>query len=341
MAVTKIKPIKSTIAKSLAYICNPDKTEESIFVSSYGCTPELAALEFEFLLKNARQGGKVLGHHLMQAFKPDEISPEDAHELGTQLADEILGGKYAYVIATHVDKNHIHNHIIFCAVNMENHHRFICNKATCWQIRSASDRHCAEHGLSVIFPKGRGKNYKVYIDLQAEENQNKGKGFEQWAKINNLKLAASTLVYLQQHGLDSQVKIETRYNELLAEMATNTKELKFVENDMKSLKETQGYLRTVQQTKEVYKQFQSAKNQDKLYIQHESEIRVYEHAKKSLAGVKLTSKDIKAILPELEARKSHLYMVRQKMKDEHKILTDAKLALLNEKPKKITKQLER
>ena len=119
MAYLKIFPIKVTDKKALDYITNPDKTDEKLLVSSFGCSPETADLEFsmtrEMAKKNGMDKGDNLAFHLIQSFKPGEVDAENAHRLGQQFADEVLKGKYEYVISTHVDKNHIHNHIIFNA----------------------------------------------------------------------------------------------------------------------------------------------------------------------------------------------------------------------------------
>ena len=117
MAVTKIKPIKSTLSKALDYIQNPDKTDEKILVSSFGCAAETADIEFEFTLSQALDKGNNLAHHLIQSFEPGEVDYQKAHEIGRQLADAVTKGQYEYVLTTHIDKGHIHNHIIFCAVN--------------------------------------------------------------------------------------------------------------------------------------------------------------------------------------------------------------------------------
>ncbi len=123
MAVTKIKPIRGTVNKALAYILDPQKTDDAFYVSSYGCAAsDAAAKEFEWTRNLAVQQGmqmpKVLARHLIQSFDIGEVTPEEAHEVGKQLADEWLKGKYEYVIATHIDKGHCHNHIIFNAVNL-------------------------------------------------------------------------------------------------------------------------------------------------------------------------------------------------------------------------------
>ena len=94
MAVTKIHPIKTTLNKAIDYICNPDKTDNQILISSYGCSYQTADIEFGFTLSKARDKGDNLGHHLIQSFAPGEVSYEEAHRIGKELADKVLGGKY-------------------------------------------------------------------------------------------------------------------------------------------------------------------------------------------------------------------------------------------------------
>mgnify|MGYP000164397234 FL=1 len=168
MAVTKIHPIKSTLKKALDYIENPAKTDEKMLVSSFACSYETADIEFELLLSQAMQKGNNLAHHLIQSFAPGETTPEQAHEIGRQLADEVLQGKYPYVLTTHIDKGHVHNHIIFCAVDMVNQRKYVSNRQSYAYIRRTSDRLCKEHGLSVIIP-GQDKG-KSYIEHQATQN---------------------------------------------------------------------------------------------------------------------------------------------------------------------------
>ena len=120
MAITKIHPIKSTLKKAIDYIVDPAKTDDKLLVSSFGCAVETADLEFEKTRLLAMQKGNNLAHHLIQAFEPGEVSYAQAHEIGRQLADEILGGKYQYVIATHINKEHCHNHIIHRKITGKN-----------------------------------------------------------------------------------------------------------------------------------------------------------------------------------------------------------------------------
>ena len=109
MAITKTHPIKSTLKAAIDYICNPKKTDEKLLVSTYGCTAETADIEFAWTRRHAIDKGTNLGRHLIQSFSPGEVTPEEAHQIGLELAKEILGDKYEFVLATHIDKNHVHN----------------------------------------------------------------------------------------------------------------------------------------------------------------------------------------------------------------------------------------
>ncbi len=160
MAVTKTHPIKSTLKAAIAYICNPAKTDGSLLVSAFGCAAETADIEFSWTHRHAIDKGYNLGRHLIQAFAPGEVTPEEAHAIGMELAKEVLGGKYEFVLTTHVDKGHIHNHLIFNSVSFVDYKYYHSNKRSYHYIRRTSDRLCKEHGLSVIVPgQDKGKTY--------------------------------------------------------------------------------------------------------------------------------------------------------------------------------------
>lgn len=168
MAVTKTHPIKSTLKAAIDYICNPEKTDGKLLVSSYGCAAETADIEFSWTRCHAIDKGTNLGRHLIQAFQPGEVTPEEAHKIGMQLAKEILGGKYEFVLTTHIDRGHVHNHLIFNAVSFTDHRHYHSNKRSYHEIRRASDRLCKEHGLSVVIPgQNKGKSYIEHTATQA------------------------------------------------------------------------------------------------------------------------------------------------------------------------------
>ena len=171
MAVTKIKAIRGTLSKAIAYILNPEKTDEKLLVSSYGCASETAAREFEWTRKIAEQKGmnpvRIIARHVIQSFEIGEVTPELAHEIGKQFADEILGGKYEYVLTTHIDKDHVHNHLIFNAVDFMDYHAYKSYKRIYYDMREVSDRLCKEIGLSVIPPsQNKGMGYKEYTEAK-------------------------------------------------------------------------------------------------------------------------------------------------------------------------------
>ena len=171
MAVTKIKAIRGTLSKAIAYILNPEKTDEKLLVSSYGCASETAAREFEWARKIAEQKGmnpvRIIARHVIQSFEIGEVTPELAHEIGKQFADEILGGKYEYVLTTHIDKDHVHNHLIFNAVDFVDYHAYKSYKRIYYDMREVSDRLCKENGLSVIPPsQNKGMGYKEYTEAK-------------------------------------------------------------------------------------------------------------------------------------------------------------------------------
>lgn len=212
MAVTKIHGIKTTVNKAIDYICNPDKTDDQIYISSFACSPETAALDFKYTLDHTNEQSFVKGQdrenkafHLIQAFEPGEVSYEEAHAIGKELADQLLNGKYSYVLTTHIDKGHVHNHLIFCAAdNIDYKHYHDCKKSY-WNIRNLSDKLCQEHSLSVIEPTGkRGMKYKEW----SANKEDKG-----W-KIQIRK------------DINQAIKVSSTYDEFLALMKAKGYEMK-------------------------------------------------------------------------------------------------------------------
>lgn len=212
MAVTSIHPIQSTLKLAVDYITNPNKTEEQRYVEGYACSPAFAASEFEHTrqFKN-KEKGEILAFHLIQSFMPDEATPEQAHEIGKHLADELLKGQYEYVISTHIDKGHIHNHIIINSVNFENGKSFSTehdrkNNPAWKKIRSISDELCHKKGLSVINNPERGKGKSRY-EWEMERNGDSWK-----AKLKD--------------AIDECIKSASSFDDFLSKMAEKNYEIK-------------------------------------------------------------------------------------------------------------------
>ena len=288
MAYTKIHAIKATVDKAIEYICNPDKTDEQIYVSSYACAPETAAIDFKYTLDHCRENSPNKAYHLIQAFAPGEVGFEEAHHIGKKLADKLLEGKYSYVVTTHIDKEHVHNHIIFCAADNIEHNKYHDCKQSYYHIRKLSDELCRERierkrERKAVIPK---KDYSArrLIDTSDEKFQN-SPGLQRWAAIENLKIAAQS------------------YNEVgsLAEL----------EHRIKDLAEIIKYAQQYKDNRSYHIGYKKAKNPDAYFRRYESQIILYGGARRMLeqAGINLKGLNVdklKAEYQELMKQKSEL-----------------------------------
>ena len=416
MAVTKIKPVKSTLSKALDYIENPDKTDGKMLISSFGCSYETADIEFGYTLSQALDKGSNLAFHLIQSFAPGEVDYEKAHEIGKQLADAVTKGQHEYVVTTHIDKGHIHNHVIFCAVNFVDHHKYNSNKRSYYGIRNMSDKLCRENGLSVVVP-GKGSKGKSYAEYQAEktgtswkgklkiavdalipqvssfeelltrlqaagyeikpgkyvscrapgqerftrlktlgadyteeaireriagrrakaakapreqrgvsllidiENSIKAaqsKGYEQWAKIHNLKQAAKTMNFLTEHKIEQYADLVSRIEEMAAESGQAADALKDAEKRLADMAVLIKNVSTYQKTKPVYDAYRKARNREKYRAGQEQAIILHEAAARSLKASGIAKlPNLAALQSEyeaLQAQKEALYADYGKLK---------------------------
>ena len=214
MAITKIHPIKSTLNLAIDYIVNGDKTDEQLLVSTHKCHESTAHTQFLRTRNDAGTKGTVLARHLIQSFLPGETSPELAHQIGMELCKKILKDEYEFVLSTHVDKGHIHNHIIFNNVNMVTGRCYQSNKKSYHQIRYQSDKLCKENSLSVIdeFYESYKKKYKI-----------KGKS---WYENEQAKHGTSWKSRLQ-FDIDRMIKQSKDWDEFLKKMADLGYEIKY------------------------------------------------------------------------------------------------------------------
>lgn len=173
MAITKIHPIKSTLNLIIDYIVNGEETDEQILVSTHKCHQETAHTQFLRTRNDAGTKGTVLARHLIQSSLPGESTPEIAHQIGMKLCKKILKNEYEFVLSTHIDKGHIHNHIIFNNVNMVTGKCYQSNKKNYHKIRYQSDKLCKENNLSVIdeFYESYKKNIKLTVSLGMKTNR--------------------------------------------------------------------------------------------------------------------------------------------------------------------------
>lgn len=205
MAVTKIHPIEKTLYLALDYIMNEDKTDEKILISSFACNPKTAHLEFEQTKRECNSKAKILARHLIQAFAPGETTPQQAHQIGLDLCERVLQGKYEYVLTTHIDKGHLHNHILFNNVSFDTGKAYQSNKKSYHQIRNISDDLCKENGLSVI-----DESYKKFKNKYATN----GKGYTEYTEFKKGNSWKSKL----QAAIDKAILKSNTYEEFLKTM---------------------------------------------------------------------------------------------------------------------------
>ena len=215
MAVTKIHPIKTTLKKAIDYICNGDKTDDEIYVTTHLCSRENAYKEFELTKKQFNSKTKTLAHHLIQSFVPEEVGFEEAHQVGIELCDKILDGKYEYVLATHIDKDHIHNHIIFNSIDVDEGKIYHSYYGSYMNIRNQSNRLCKEHDLSVIDQ-----------ETQREINEIKRRKFVSWYDWNEDKKGKSYKSRLQ-FDMDRVIQKAINWEHFLKIMEQYGYEIKF------------------------------------------------------------------------------------------------------------------
>ncbi len=402
MATTRIMALHTgkgrSVAKALRdvtdYMGNPLKTEGGELISSYECDAKTA--DSEFLLSKARYFSNtgrnqkqhdVIAYHLRQSFKPDEITPEDANRIGYELALRFTKGRHAFIVCTHTDRAHVHNHVVWNSTSLDEKRKFRNFHFSAFALRRLSDTLCVENGLSIIenpgpspgrdyarhmYPGGRppshrellraaidaalnqapanfeeflslmrsagysintkrmhttfllpgwkqpvrmdtlkgehtesavreridshdarssgGKVYAVpepqckpglLIDIQSKIQQGKGPGYERWAKVFNLKQAAQTLLFLQEHGVDSYDALTEKAAASTARFNDLSSRIKASEAALKANAELQKHIVNYSKTRKTYEDYRKAGYSKKFRAEHESDIILHQSAKKA------------------------------------------------------------
>ena len=215
MAYTRMHAIKATIGKSIKYICNPEKKDNNRLVTTFSCSMDTAEFDFRSALSKTGRKDENLAYHLVQSFAPGEVSAEEAHKIGVELADRFLEGDYSYVVATHTDKNHYHNHIIYCAADNVRHRKYNECTKNYYLLRRLSDELCKEHNLSVI-PISR----------------NKGKTYTEWKTIRD----GNSWKEKMRQDIDAAIKSAESYEDFLLQIREKGYEVKGEKTEGKTLK---------------------------------------------------------------------------------------------------------
>ena len=163
MAVTKFLTRKTRLDTIIKYIMNGEKTEKMMYVSGVNCRPDTSIQEMQDTKKRFDKEDGIISYHLIQSFDGKEISPKKCHELGLQYAKELFGDDFQFVVATHLNTDNVHNHIVINSVSFKSGNKFYSNRETKDFIRMTSDFICRENGLSVIKTPWKNKGYyKLY-----------------------------------------------------------------------------------------------------------------------------------------------------------------------------------
>ncbi len=432
MHVTKGNDAAQSLVDRVSYALNPAKTEKGEYVSSFACDPKTAANEFAimrstYLRTTGRyRDGEVIAYQLRQSFKPGEVSPEEANKIGYDLADRFLKGKHAFIVATHTDKAHIHNHIIFCATTLDCKHKFRNFLGSGKALARLSDQICMEHKLSVVEdPRYRDANYdkwlgektkltnrdqlriaiddalkknpdgfaalinlleeagweikhgsqlsfrppngkrfirmdtigedyseqalkdvlagsrthapfktrrvkkqvSLLIDIQAKMQEGKGKGYENWAKVFNIKQMASSMAYLSNHGINSYEALSRLVEESIQKNDDLLSRVRSAESRLKEIADLKRSITSYLKTKETYAEWKKSGYSKAFYAEHEGEIIAHKAAKKAFDNIngKIPRiKDLTAEYGQILTQKQKDYAAYREARDQMRELMTVK-----------------
>jgi hypothetical protein len=455
MATTTIIPLHRSKGRSAVavlsdtanYMRNPEKTNDEEWVTAYECDPLTAAQEFAFLRSQyitttgkSQAANEVVGYHLRQSFAPGEVDAATANRIGYEMAMSLTKGKFAYMVCIHTDKNHIHNHILLSAVNLDCTKKFRNFKNSAFALRKISDLLCVQNGLSIIenpkdsrgsyadwlgkkpptakeqlcalideklivgqdmgallvalkkagcevkigkhtaikIPDGKkfqrfdtiGSDYteeairerlsgkrevqprktsdveaerktatyiesirtsnapNLMIDIQAKIREGKGPGYEQWAKIFNIKQMAKTLTFLQENKIDGYDDLKARASEVSGRVHRLNSEIREIEAKQKDIAELQRQIGTYSKTRKVYEAYRKSGWSRDFYDDNTADIILHRAAKKYFDAQDLKGKlppiaTLKQEWATLESEKKILYKEYHEVKPRHKELQTA------------------
>lgn len=354
MAATRLIAIHKNQGKStfqsikdrLDYAKNPNKTDNGQLVSGYECDPKLVEEQFaiskrDYVQKTGRKyGGDVIAYQIRQSFMPGEITPEEANRIGYETAMRWTKGNYAFIVATHVDRAHIHNHIIYNAVNLECTGKYRNFLRSGLALQKVSDMVCLENGLSVITPRSRydktvrtskavvqENKLDLLLNIQEIIAKGKGAGYERWAKRHNIKQIAQTLLLLEEKGIRDFETLGRKASEASERFDKVADELKSLQGRINELKELKTQILNYSRTKDIYVQYRKKGYSKKFFEEHREDITLHKAAKEAfrkLKGPIPKIGQINAEISEISREKAAVYSEYCKARDEMKELQTAK-----------------
>ena len=298
--IVRDRTLAESLKERMDYTEDELKTEQKRYISTYGCDIETA--DEEFLLShreyhaNVRDIRKkeIIAYQIRQSFKPGEITPEKANEIGYELAMRFTKGDYAFTVCTHTDKKHIHNHIVFNAISMDGKKKFRNFYYSGIALRRISDILCFENGLSIIKPapyaerkkKGRYSRTKNYTDkklefikdIESKVLTGKGRGYVNWAKKFNAKQMAKTILFLQEHKISSYEELKTITDERSGKVRQLMDSMKAKEALLAENKKYQKAIVDYGRTRKTFVAYKKSGYSKRFYAEHEAELLIYKAA---------------------------------------------------------------
>lgn len=412
------KTILKCLSKRTDYAMDGEKTASGELISSFECAPETAAAEFAlskqiyFQRTGREQEHDIIAYQLRQSFKPGEVTAEEANRIGYEFAERFLKGKHAFIVCTHINRHHIHNHIIWNSTTLDCDRKFRNFWYSTYAVRKLSDLICIEHGLSVIEnPQRKGLSYdkwlgnkarpsnretvrivideilklkpgsmdeflrlleehdfiikrgkhlalkhrdfkkfirmdslgegytesdieaillgkkqpvqrkrrdiltpqksNLLIDIEAKLHDGKGKGYECWAKVFNLKQMAQTINYLREHGLLDYAQLKKKSADVTARYHELSDRIKTFEKRISEISELRTQIINYAKTREIFAAYKNSGYSKAFLAAHESEILLHKAAKKAFDEMNLTRlptvKSLNEEYAELVSKKKALY----------------------------------
>lgn len=298
--IVRDRTLAESLKERMDYTEDELKTEQKRYISTYGCDIETA--DEEFLLShreyhaNVRDIRKkeIIAYQIRQSFKPGEITPEKANEIGYELAMRFTKGDYAFTVCTHTDRKHIHNHIVFNAISMDGKKKFRNFYYSGIAVRRLSDVLCGENGLSIIKPapyaerkkngrysrKGHfsDKRLEFLKDIEAKVQEGKGKGYVNWAKKFNAKQMAKTILFLQEHKISSYEELKAITDERSGKVRQLMDSMKAKEALLAENKKYQKAIVDYGRTRKTFVAYKKSGYSKKFYAEHEAELLIYKAA---------------------------------------------------------------
>lgn len=435
----KGRTVGTAIADIIDYVKNPEKTDHGKLITSWGCDSRIADAQFfyskqQYIRNTGRIRGEddVIAYHLRQSFRPGEITPEEANRLGYELAKRFTKGNHAFIVCTHIDKAHVHNHIIWNSTALDEQKKFRNFWGSSKAVRRLSDTICIENGYSIVEnPQGKGLSYDKWlgdkkkpshrericaaiddamaqnpssfeallellqqagyqvkdgnvpslfggdqktflrmdtlgenytpevlravikgqrqhtprvrkagqtapakrsgdliINYQKVINSGKGPGYENWAKRFNMKQAAQTVLFLQEHDLTSYEELEAQASEAAQKFNASRKRSRELDDAIQGNAIMRKQIRNYARTKRIYDGYVKSRFSQKYLSEHEADIIIHKAAKKYFddQGLsKLPSMDqLKMEYAALVAEKKSVFSQYHKIKKERDELQIAK-----------------